>query len=97
MKKQEAYTVEVPERLELKASGITVAEFYKDGLMIYVQNITQKVFVTDMIEGITQHAKRLNFGIEYIIWNGEYDRFEFRLEPLPPVTTPRKLSDNPQA
>jgi hypothetical protein len=97
MEKMEPYTVEIPERLELKASGVKIAEFYKDGLTIYVQDMTQRIFVPDMIDGITQYAKRLNFGMEYIIFDPEYDRFEFRLKPLPPVMTPRKISDNPQA
>lgn len=83
MPTHEPYTVSPPKpnpTFELKASGITIGTVtnYKNTIL-YVGEIQQRIFVPDMIEGVTAYAKTQGFAIEYVIFDADYDRFEFKL------------------
>jgi hypothetical protein len=69
-----------PQPVELHASGYPIAQVIQNGNMLYVQSIQQRLFVEDMIEGVKEYAKDLGFHVKYVLYDAEYDRFEFELE-----------------
>lgn len=109
MNKIEEYRVEAPPAptsLDVLASGVPIAKIKRDKNIFYVQEFDQnRIFIVDMIEGIKQHLNRNGYGVEWVIWDKEYERFEFKTfrkdsndNPTSILSAPTSiLSENPKA
>lgn len=83
----EPYTVVVPpptpQPIQLRASDVPIGTVTKRNDLLFVSEVTQRVFVVDLIEGVKAWAKADGYEIEYVIWDPEYDRFEFKTRLIP--------------
>ena len=100
----EEYAVErppPPESLDLLASGVRIAQI-KQGKsthdhIFFVQGFEQdRIFIEDMITGVKQYLRRNGRTVTYVLWDKEYDRFEFYTVRKELVNV-RAIGDNPQA
>lgn len=82
--KHEPYEVHVPPPttvFELKASGVTIGNVEVKNNIAYVYLLQQRIFIDDMIEGVTEYLQNFKgFKVEYVIYDPDYNRFEFHSE-----------------
>lgn len=79
----EEYSVEMPpppESFDLLASGVKIGQVKIKGEYAYAQAFEQsRLFVEDMIAGVKQYLQRTGYGVEFVLWDKEYERFEFKI------------------
>lgn len=90
--KVEEYKVsqpEAPKAFDLLASGVKVGEVITRADSIFVQGLSQRIFVQEMIEGVAGYAYSIDRRITWVLYDRDYDRFEFNTENLPANQLPQ--------